>query len=102
MEVSWKRRGQYFSSRLRQRSLSRPRFARSSAARIRSRVLRLALPPSGREIRRGTLIEEGEAVNSDKGRKLEAREAAPAESAGIPRPTPPPPLSFTCTWIFLT
>ena len=30
-----------------------------------------------------------EAVNSDKGRKLEAREAAPAESAGIPRPTPP-------------
>ncbi|KAG5216365.1 hypothetical protein JEQ12_001941 [Ovis aries] len=59
MEVSWKRRGQYFSSRLRQRSLSRPRFARSSAARIRSRVLRLAVPPSGREIRRGTLIEEG-------------------------------------------
>ena len=50
------------SSRLRQRSLSRPRLARSPAARIRSRVLRLVVPPSGREIRRGALIEEGGAI----------------------------------------
>lgn len=50
------------SSRLRPRSLSRPRFAPSSAARIQSRVFRLAVPPSGREVRRGTPIEEGGAT----------------------------------------